>query len=156
VDVPDVDIPEFGRSRAVAIALGGEFERSGKPRREEEWESLSGAELLGRIRSAGIVGMGGGLVPSHLKLAPVPGRTIALLVANGVGAEPSLSADHALMREKPREIAEGLRICRRLTGAQRAVLALGEDVDELAPSFERIFMDMAEGMEIAVLFSMYP
>jgi electron transport complex protein RnfC len=156
VDILEVDTPALGRSRAIAIELGGEFGRSGKPRREGEWESLSGEELFGRIRSAGVVGMGGGLVPTHVKLANVPGRPVGLLVGNGVGTEPPLSADHALMREKPREIAEGLRVCRRILGAPRVVLALGEDDEELVPSFERIFAEKADGIEVAVLSSMYP
>lgn len=141
---------------AVVIELGGEFDRSGKPRTLHGWEKLSRIDLLGKIQSAGVVGLGGELVPTHLKLAKTPGKAGSLLVANGIDCEPSLSADYALMREKPGEIVEGLRICQALVGAARVVLALGEDAEGLVPEFERAFKRTSLQCEIALMPSRYP
>jgi electron transport complex protein RnfC len=141
---------------AVVIELGGEFDRSGKPGTIHRWDGLSKIDLLGRIQSAGVVGLGGELVPTHLKLAGKPGKAVSSLVANGVDCEPSLSADYALMREKPREIAEGMRICRALVGTARLVLALGEDAEELVPEFERAFRKSDMECEIALMPARYP
>ncbi len=143
-------------SDAVVIELGGEFEKSGRRQGTRPWENLAHGDLLARIQAGGIVGLGGHLVPTHLKLKARTGEKPSLLVANGVGSEPSLSSDFALMREKPKEIAEGLRICRALVDCGRLVLALGEDAEELVPVFERIFHDLGMGCEIALLPSRYP
>ena len=143
-------------SEAVVIELGGEFEKSGRRQAVRAWDSLSRADLRAMVRAGGIVGLGGHLVPTHLKLRDRAPAAPSLLVANGVGSEPSLSADFALMREKPREIAEGLRICRKIVECGRAVLAIGEDAEELVPGFEQAFRALGMECEIALLSSRYP
>lgn len=148
-------LPSQEGYEAAVIELGGEFDRSGKPRKLHGWEKLSRIDLLGKIQSAGVVGLGGELVPTHLKLAVTAGKA-GLLVANGIDCEPSLSADHALMREKPSEIVEALRICQALVGAGRVVLALGEDAEGLVPEFERAFKRASLPCEIALMPSRYP
>jgi Na+-translocating ferredoxin:NAD+ oxidoreductase subunit C len=149
--------PHDGKAaEAVVIELGGEFEKSGRHQGIRAWDSLPREELLSKVRSGGVVGMGGHLVPTHLKLADRPGVKASLLMANGVGSEPSLSADFALMREKPREIAEGMRICRAIADCGRLVLAVGEDAEDLVPGFERAFRDLEMECKIVVLSSRYP
>lgn len=141
---------------AVVVELGGEFDKSGKPLTLHGWENLSRADLLGRIQSAGVVGLGGELVPTHLKLAMTPGRVVSLFVANGIDCEPSLSADYALMREKPNEIVEALRICQSLVGAGRVVLALSEEAEDLVSEFERARKRANAQYEIVLMPSRYP
>ena len=156
VEVRRLALQEGISSDAVVIELGGEFDRSGRPRTLKGWEKLSRIDLLGKIQSAGVVGLGGELVPTHLKLAVMPGKSASLLVANGIDCEPSLSADYALMREKPGEIVEALRICQVLVGAARVVLALGEDAEGLVPEFERALARTGLQCEIALMPSRYP
>jgi electron transport complex protein RnfC len=156
LEVPSIELPGGTRSDAVVIELGGEFDRSGKPRLTRSWESLSRLDLLGRIQAAGIVGLGGSLIPTHLKLATAPGACVGLCVANGVDSEPSLSADDALMRLKAVEIAEAMRMCGKLLVAQRLVLAIGENQDDLVASFERIFREKGVACDIVVVPSRYP
>jgi electron transport complex protein RnfC len=141
---------------AVVIELGGEFDRSGRPQETRGWEGLSRMDLLGRIQTAGVVGLGGEQVPTHLKLALTPGRTVSLLVANGIDCEPSLSADSVLTREKAREIAEGIRICRALLNPTRTVLALGEESARCAEEFEHVFREFHLSCEILHMPSRYP
>ena len=141
---------------AVVIELGGRFGRSGQPRTKRSWDGVPRAELLSRIRAAGVVGLSGSVVPTHLKLSLPPGRSTSILVADGLGCEPSLTADFVLMREKTREIAEALRICRALLDPGRAVLALPDDAQDFAPSFETAFHELHVQAEVVVLSSRYP
>jgi len=99
-------------SAAVLIEFGGEFAATGRRRDRADWEKLSRADLLARIQSAGVVGLGGGLVPTHVKLARPAGSRVDLFIANGMDSEPSLVGDAALLREKAGEISIGIRICR--------------------------------------------
>ena len=69
IAVVDIVLPGGAASQAVVIDLAGEFEKSGKPRQPRPWEGLSRMDVLARIRSAGVVGLGGELVPTHVKLA---------------------------------------------------------------------------------------
>lgn len=156
VDVRQVELPGGRRSSGVVIELGGEFDRSGKPIAPRAWENLASVDLLSAIQAAGVVGLGGAQVPTHLKLAAGPGAGVALCVANGVHSEPSLSADYALMRDRGAEIVEALRICGRLLEARRLVLALGEDAEDLVPGFERILQKQGVRCDVLLLPSRYP
>jgi electron transport complex protein RnfC len=142
--------------RAVVVDFGGEFDRSGKARRRHAWENLSRSDLLARIQAAGVVGLGGGLVPTHVKLARPPEAVVPLLVANGVDSDPSLSADSLLLREKTAEIAEALRICRSILNPARVVLALGEASREYAPAWGQVFRTHGLACELVLLPSRYP
>jgi electron transport complex protein RnfC len=144
-------------SQAALIEFGGEFGRTGRVFTPSDWERLGRNELLGRIRACGVVGLGGGLVPTHLKLAREPSRPAAFLVANGVECEPSLHADVCLMREKSREITTGMSICQKIIDAARVVLAVGEPYEEeLAPLFRDAFAHTTQGFEIMALSQRYP
>ncbi|MGA2612860.1 MAG: RnfABCDGE type electron transport complex subunit C [Spirochaetia bacterium] len=143
-------------SVSALIEFGGEFARTGKPRERNEWEMLSPTDLLGRIHSSGVVGLGGGLLPTHLKLGRQAVHKAAFLIANGVECEPSLHADVSLMREKSREIAVGMLICKRILEAEHLVLAIGQShEEELAPLFREAFDDAAQ-CRIAALPERYP
>jgi electron transport complex protein RnfC len=156
VEVREHSLPTGESCTAVAIELGGEFETSGRPRARREWQRLSRLDLLDRIRAAGVVGLGGGSLPTHLKLAAPPGAAPAILVANGVESEPSLCADDALLREKGSEVLEGLRICQALLTPARTVIALGEHSEDLVPEFERLVRETCTSADVAVLPSRYP
>jgi electron transport complex protein RnfC len=156
VEIREIILPGEVSSQAVVIELGGQFGRSGRPRTTRTWEGISRADLLSRIRDAGVVGLSGGALPTHLKLAMQPGKSASLLVANGMGCEPSLSADYALLREKPQEIGEAIRICRALLDPGRAVLALADNAADLVPEYERVFKDLHVQAEVVLLPSRYP
>ena len=117
---------------------------------------MSRLDLLDRIRTAGVVGLGGGSLPTHLKLALPPGSTSPMLVANGVDSEPSMSADDALLRGKAAEILEGLRVCQALLKPVRTVIALGEHSEDIVPELEGILRQSGMKADVKVLPSRYP
>jgi electron transport complex protein RnfC len=155
-DVREIALPTGERCMAVAIDLGGEFETSGKPLRRRDWSGLSRLDLLDRIRAAGVVGLGGGSVPTHLKLAVPPGSSSSILVANGVDSEPALCADDALLRGKGPDIIEGLRVAQALLSPARTVIALGEHSADLVQEYERLIRQEGMQVDIVVLSSRYP
>ncbi len=153
--VGEITLVSGQRCQAVEIDLGGSFETSGRPRVRRQWTGLAPAELLERIRSAGVVGLGGNALPTHLKLARGSG-SCELLAGNGLDSEPALGADDALLREKPNEIVEGLHICQSLLAPGRTVLAVSDRSEDLVPALERALRDSGVKGEVAVLPSRYP
>ncbi|HEY9595365.1 MAG TPA: RnfABCDGE type electron transport complex subunit C [Spirochaetia bacterium] len=156
VEIRRVSLPGAAPCDAVVVELGGRFGRSGQPRRKRGWDGVSRTELLARIRAAGVVGLSGSVSPTHRKLALPTGRSTSVLVANGLGGEPALTADFALMRERAREIAEAMRICRALLDPGRAVIALPDDAGELVPAFEEAFHELHVQAEAVLVSSRYP
>jgi Na+-translocating ferredoxin:NAD+ oxidoreductase subunit C len=155
-DVRTITLPGGVSCEAVAIDLGGEFGTSGRPRPRVEWTSMARHDVLARIQKAGVVSLGADAAPAHLRLSTQRPGGIGALVANGVDSEPSLSAGYALLLERPEAIAEALRICRHLLGAERVVLAVAEDAGDLVPLLERSFKGTQAATEIALLPDRYP
>jgi electron transport complex protein RnfC len=71
---------------------------------DKPWKEAAPGEIVQKIHSAGIIGMGGGAFPTHLKLSPPSNKPIDTLIINGVECEPYATADHRLMVEKTEEI----------------------------------------------------
>lgn len=85
---------------------------------------LSKDELLGRIKRAGIVGIGGAGFPTHVKLSPPPESKLDSLILNGAECEPYLTTDHRLMVEHPKEIIEGAKIILNILGIQECHIGI--------------------------------
>jgi Na+-translocating ferredoxin:NAD+ oxidoreductase subunit C len=103
----------------------------------ERWDGLPAAEILDRIRAAGVVGMGGAAFPAHVKLRPPAGKKVDTLIVNGVECEPYLSADHRLMLERTAAIIEGMRVLRAALGVDRVLVGIeGNKPDAIAAMAE--------------------
>ncbi len=107
----------------LAVGLGPMAHPSGlpapavviEPDGEDAWAPLErinvrgtpGDELRDILRDAGIVGLGGAVFPSHLKLKPGKSGQTRTLVLNGAECEPYITCDDMLMRERADGIVRG-------------------------------------------------
>ena len=79
------------------------------------------------VREAGIVGMGGGSFPAHIKLNPTIGHNIDTVILNGAECEPYITCDNALMLEEPASIVEGLVGILNTVGARQGIIAIEDN-----------------------------
>lgn len=100
---------------------------------KEEWTSLrdnpdymklSPDELKGKVKDAGIVGMGGAAFPAHVKLSPPKEKPVDVVILNGAECEPYLTADYRLMIERPQEVVEGLKILMKILGVNKGFIGI--------------------------------
>lgn len=97
-----------------------------------DWRTQAPAVLAGRLREAGVVGLGGAVFPTDRKLA-VAGPPVRTLVVNGAECEPWIACDDALMRARPDQVVAGSELLAHLLGGPRIVLAIEDHmVDALA------------------------
>ncbi|MFV3369924.1 electron transport complex subunit RsxC [Pseudomonas sp. NY15435] len=89
--------------------------------------SLSGTELLQRIRQAGIAGLGGAGFPTAAKLASRAQDDLHTLIINGAECEPYISADDLLMRERAVELVEGIEVLMHILQPQQVLLGIEDD-----------------------------
>ncbi len=101
--------PMVGNAPALVIAADKE-EGEEKSYSQADWTQMSKDELLGKIKDAGVVGMGGAGFPAAVKLTIKPGIKLDTLILNGAECEPCLTSDHRLMVEYARDIVEGAKI----------------------------------------------
>ncbi len=120
-----MDIPNaMGRMvPAVVIDNNGKEEWT-QLRDNPDYMKLTPEELKGKIKDAGIVGMGGATFPTHVKLSPPKEKPIDVVIINGAECEPYLTADHRLMVETPSDVIEGLKILMRVLGVSKGYVGI--------------------------------
>ncbi len=88
---------------------------------------LTAKDILGSVKEAGLVGMGGAAFPTHVKLTPPPDCKVATVILNGAECEPYLAADDCLMQNFPQQIVYGLLLMMKALGAQNGTIALEDN-----------------------------
>ena len=131
---------------------------------KEEWTilrdnpdylKLSREELKEKIKSAGIVGMGGAAFPTVVKLSPPKEKPIDTVIINGSECEPYLTGDYRLMLEKPAEIIEGLKVFMKILGVSRGFVGI-EDNKPKAVTAMKQAAEGQTGIEVCSLPAKYP
>jgi len=95
--------------------------------KERDYSKFSKEELIAIIRDAGIVGLGGGAFPTHVKVTPPSEKPIDTLIINGCECEPYLTADHRLILEKPDEIIKGAQIIAKVLNVSKVIIAIEDN-----------------------------
>ncbi|UCD82706.1 MAG: SLBB domain-containing protein [Desulfobacterales bacterium] len=78
------------------------------------------ADIVDKVRAAGVVGAGGAGFPTHVKLQ----FEVQRVLANGASCEPLLYSDPYLMQHQPEAVLEGLLTVMDCTGSERGVVCL--------------------------------
>ncbi len=122
-------------------------------------QDLSPQEILGRIRQAGLVGLGGAAFPTHVKLSPPKGKHIDAVILNGCECEPYITADHRIMLESGPEVLSGLSIIMHVLQADAAYIAIEDNKKDAISHLEEAIAatgDTGRNISIAPLESKYP
>lgn len=72
-----------------------------------DYHSLDKTAMLGKIRAAGVAGLGGAGFPTAVKLNPRSTDVIDTLIINGAECEPYITADDILMQTRADDIIAG-------------------------------------------------
>ncbi|MDN0074050.1 electron transport complex subunit RsxC [Crenobacter sp. SG2303] len=91
------------------------------------WQSAEPAEVRRFLRDMGVVGLGGSMFPTSLKLAS---ETLDTLVINGAECEPYISCDDLLMRERAADIVAGIAIVTRLMQPKQVLIGIEDNKSE--------------------------
>lgn len=137
-------------------------------REEDEWApeidrsvsivtecTLSGAEIIEKIRRAGIVGLGGATFPTHVKLTIPAGRKAEFLIVNGAECEPYLTSDQRVMTERSGEVLQGARLLARALGVGRVLIGIENNKPEAIARMTEAAAHYSE-VEVVPLRMKYP
>jgi Na+-translocating ferredoxin:NAD+ oxidoreductase RnfC subunit len=78
------------------------------------------ADIVDKVRAAGVVGAGGAGFPTHVKLQ----FEVQRVLANGASCEPLLTSDPYLMQHHPEMVLDGLLTVMDCTGSERGTVCL--------------------------------
>ncbi len=121
-----------------------------------DWKTLSHSELRHQLRNAGVVGLGGAVFPSDMKLYAHKHK-IKTLVLNGAECEPYITCDDLLMRERAAEILQGVEMMRELLYAEEVLIGIEDNKPEaIAAMREAVITGRHEHMEVIAVPTVYP
>ena len=119
---------------------------AGSPQ-DVEWEdprelaSMDAGELIGAVQRTGVVGLGGGVFPTHAKLRVPKEYPVDTLVVNGCECEPYLTSDHRIMVERAADLIAGVAISRRLLGNPRAIIGVEDNKPDAVAAIRAVLPD---------------
>lgn len=116
---------------SIVIQNDGKYEEIEWTKRKD-FSQLSGEEIVGMMKEAGIVGMGGAGFPTHVKYSPKEPDKIDYVIVNCAECEPYLTSDYRRMMEEPEKIVAGLRAAMKVFGNVKGILAVEDNKKDAA------------------------
>ncbi len=92
--------------------------------------ALDPEEICLRVGAAGVVGQGGAVFPSSVKLSLGRKNNIHTLIINAGECEPYLTCDDRLMQERANDIIGGIRLMLRGMAANKAMIGIEDNKPE--------------------------
>lgn len=89
-----------------------------------DFKSKSSSELVERVKEAGIVGLGGAMFPTHVKLTIPKGKKADMLIINSAECEPYITIDDRMMIEKTKEIFKGIEIVMHILNVNKTIVGI--------------------------------
>ena len=124
-----------------------------RPRSQSEVDALTPEELVGIIREAGVVGMGGAAFPTHVKLSGAIGKADTIIV-NAGECEPYITADDRLCREMPEQVVSGLLVAMKILGLKEGHIGIEDNKPKAAAALKNAAI--GTGVIVDVLPAKYP
>ena len=95
-----------------------------------DYRNATPAATRDYLRNAGVVGLGGAVFPSHLKITPGKSGRLDTLIINGAECEPYITCDDMQMRERAAGILQGVVIMRSVLNAGRVLIGIEDNKPE--------------------------
>ena len=148
--------PHVSGRNVMAIVVENDFQDTTIPAKTDDrpLAQMNSDEILGTIREAGIVGMGGAAFPGNVKALSAMGN-VDTLIANACECEPYITADDSLLRTNGEQVLEGMMILRHVLNPKRVVLAVEDNKVQAIEKLHALQKDFPE-IELAVLPTRYP
>lgn len=146
-------LPSGLRGPAIFISNDGNYQLDPSIKPHKPLEELTPREIVGIVREAGIVGLGGATFPTHVKLCVPEGKDVEYLLINAAECEPYLSCDHRTLLERTDDLFYGLKAAAKACGADHIKICIEDNKkDCLELLTNRCGLDC----EVVVLKTKYP
>ncbi len=153
-EIKDVFHPVTTKKQpAIVIQSDGKGKTVDFITKYKEYFRFDRKEIINFIREGGIVGLGGAMFPTDVKLSSQ--KEIKYLLINGCECEPYLTCDDRLMQDYPREIVEGIKIVMYLVDALKCIVVIEDNKRE---AFIKLKEEVAKvpNLDIIMVKTRYP
>ena len=111
--------------------------------------------IIGAVKEAGIVGLGGAGFPTHVKLSPKEPDKIDTIIINGAECEPYITADYRCMMEIPEQLISGLKLILTLFPKAKGVIGIEDNKPDAIAKMQELCTGESR-IEVAPLKTKYP
>lgn len=123
----------------MSVVIENDYQDEPHPSvRPTDTDTLQPDAIVKAIREGGIVGHGGAMFPTHIKISSALGKVDTVLI-NGAECEPYITSDHRIMLEYPWEVAGGVKILQRLFGISNIKLGIELNKKDVFPILAEYF-----------------
>ena len=131
--------PSGLKGLSIVIDTDGkdDWRKSGKYSCYENYSEVEPKVLLERIQEAGIVGLGGAVFPTSVKVAGATQSSIDTFIINGAECEPYITCDDSLMRERSAEIISGIRIIQHMINPAKCLIGIEDNKPEAIKAMQQ-------------------
>jgi electron transport complex protein RnfC len=141
-------LPDF------CITIEPDFKDTWIEKKTISWKKIDRTELIQALAQSGIVGLGGAVFPTHMKLKIKQNQPIHTLVINAAECEPFITCDDMLMRERADEVIQGALITQTILGAEKCVVGIEDNKIESYEALKKAAQKTT--VEIKVVPTLYP
>lgn len=139
---------------SIVIENDGAYEETAYPACKP-LEEYTQEEIIGRVREAGIVGMGGAGFPTFIKLSPKEPDKIDYVIVNGAECEPYLTSDYRRMLEEPEKVVNGLKGILRLFDRAYGIIAIEDNKKDCIEIMKKLTASESR-IKVRTLKTKYP
>jgi len=135
----------------LSIVLEADGEERWIERQPLDYRSIDPAGLRQHLQDMGVVGLGGAVFPSHVKLNA---SGLETLVINAAECEPYITCDDLLMRERAAEVVEGIKIAQYAMGAREVLIGIEDNKPQAIAAMQAACQ--GTGFEVVAVPTLYP
>ncbi len=145
-------------SRCIILDVDGKDEwQEGLYEAYPDFDKVDVELLLKRVREAGIVGLGGAVFPTKVKLGGAARAGLKTFIVNAVECEPYITSDDMLMREKAGEVITGVRILQHVLKPEQCLIGIEDNKPEAIAALKNALGGMENnGIELVPIPTIYP
>ncbi len=120
-------------------------------------DDLPTSELIRRIRSAGIVGLGGAAFPTSPKHSRGNDLGIKTLIINGAECEPYITCDDMLMQSYAGDLIRGIGYLQRILGPEQTLIGIEDNKPDAIKSVRAALDSIKlENTQVLAIPTIYP
>ncbi|MBZ0105914.1 MAG: electron transport complex subunit RsxC [Sulfuricella denitrificans] len=135
----------------LSIVLETDGEERWVERQKMDFCNTDPALLRQHFQDMGVVGLGGAVFPSHVKLNA---SGLDTLVINAAECEPFISCDDMLMRERAAEVVKGISIAQYIMGAREVLIGIEDNKPQAIAAMQAACEET--GFEVVAVPTLYP
>ena len=146
-------VPHPSALPELCISIAPDGEDRWTERKSLDYLTAGPDAVRALLRDSGIVGLGGAVFPTYVKLSRCQ-QKIKTLILNGAECEPWITSDDMLMRERAAEIVEGIKIMAYLMQPEQVLIGIEDNKPEAIAAMQAACQDT--GFEVISVHTLYP